>query len=67
MRLKAQQEATNSRVISYNLFADKTGTHQYTRAVWSTFAEIHSRYIPRFIDALYLSNKTRLPCLCSLI
>ena len=32
---------------------DKTGTRQYTRAVWSTFAEIHSRYAPRFIDALF--------------
>ena len=32
---------------------NKTGTRQYTRAVWSTFAEIHSRYPPRFIDALF--------------
>ena len=32
---------------------DKTGTRQYTRAVWSTFAEIHSRYPPQFIDALF--------------
>ena len=24
----------------------KTGTRQYTRADWSTFAEIHSRYPP---------------------
>ena len=32
---------------------NKSGTRQYTRVVWSTVAEIHSRYPPRFIDALF--------------
>ena len=32
---------------------NKTDIRQYTRAVWSTFAEICSRYPPRFIDALF--------------
>ena len=31
----------------------KTGTRQYTRVVWSTFAKIRSRYKPCFIDALF--------------
>ena len=32
---------------------NKTGTRQYTWAVWSAFDEIHSRYPLRFIDALF--------------
>ena len=32
--------------------SNKTGTRQYTRAVWSTFANIYSTHPPRFIDAL---------------
>ena len=31
----------------------KTGTRQNTRAVLSTFAKMHSRYKPCFIDALF--------------
>ena len=33
---------TNALLLRLN----KTGTRQYTQAVWSTFAEIHSRYPP---------------------
>ena len=40
---------TNALLLRLN----KTGTRQYTQAVWSTFAEIHSRYSPRSIDALF--------------
>ena len=29
------------------------GSRRYTQTVWSIFAEIHSRYTPRFIDALF--------------
>ena len=34
----------------YFVRLNKTGTRQYTWAIWRTFAEIHSRYTPRFID-----------------
>ena len=33
----------------------KTGTRQNTRAVLSTFAKMHSRYKPCFIDALFVA------------
>ena len=42
---------------------NKTSTRQYTRAVWSTYAEIHSRYPPRFIDAGLLEFPVRI-CAC---
>ena len=32
---------------------NKSDTRQYTRAIWSTFAEILSRYPPHFIGALF--------------
>ena len=55
--------------IERNFIGNKTGTRQYTRAVWSTFAEIHPgslihclglpEFPIRIYDALHITAHTR--------
>ena len=52
--------------VSGKFYSNETGTRQYSLAVWSTFAEIHSRYpylglleFPVRICDAYTSQHTR--------